>query len=283
LKASLLLCFAIGSYPFLIGTLANGQLAAIAVCFAGLAFRAERDGKPVVSGLALSVLAYKPTLLVLLIPMLLITRRWKTLAGFASGFAGLVLIATGFGGFAVWPAYLRFLRLFGRVASLSDRSGLPLAKFVDLGSCLQAALGGRQVVGTALLAVLTIGSIGMLAMLWWRSARAGKEAQTLAWATALTWTLLVNVYVPIYDAALAAIAVALALRAARDRGWVAAKEWVVLSGIVLAAASWYTSDIAEEHGIQILSVLLGVFGVFEMWMLSRAIVETTPPAAPGAA
>ncbi len=112
LKASLVCCLALAFYPFLIGTLANEQLAAVAVCAVGLAIAIERAGKPWLCGLALSLLAYKPTLLLLLVPMLLLTRRFKTLTGLLAGTSLVVLIATVFGGFAVWPAYLQFISLF---------------------------------------------------------------------------------------------------------------------------------------------------------------------------
>ncbi len=82
LKTSLIFCFALAFYPFSFDTLMNGQLAAVAVCAVGLAISQERHSRPFCSGLALSMLAYKPTLLLLIIPMLLLTRRFKSLFGF---------------------------------------------------------------------------------------------------------------------------------------------------------------------------------------------------------
>ena len=80
LKASLILCFALAFYPFIFGTLLNGQLSTIAICAIGLAIYQERLGNLFRSGLALALLCYKPTLLLLLIPMLLLTRRFKASA-----------------------------------------------------------------------------------------------------------------------------------------------------------------------------------------------------------
>lgn len=278
LKASLVYCLALAFYPFLIGTLANGQLAAVAVCALGLAIAGERAGKPWLCGLALSLLAYKATLLLLLVPMLLLTRRLKALAGLLAGTCVLVLVATAFGGFAVWPAYLRFISLFGRVAG-SGRSGLPLAKFVDILSCVQAALGSQSPIGNMIAAIVAAFIVIALAILWWRSACAARPAQMLAWATALTWTLLINVYVPIYDAVLVAVAVMLTIGAAalmEERE--AIMGWIVLLAISVEAASCFTSEIAAQYRVQILSIAIAVLGLAQMRLLKRAIAQS--PRAP---
>ena len=49
-----------------------------------------------------------------------------------------------------------------------------------------------------------------------KSARAGNAAQNLAWATILTWTLVMNVYVPVYDTLPITVAITLMIRALRE-------------------------------------------------------------------
>ena len=93
LKGSLAFCLALAYPPFLMNTLMNGQLASVAVCSVGLAIALEKKSRPILSGLALSVLMYKPTLLILLLPMLLLTRRLKTIVGFV---IGTVILSPGF-------------------------------------------------------------------------------------------------------------------------------------------------------------------------------------------
>jgi hypothetical protein len=110
LKISLIFCFALAFYPFVFGTLLNGQLASVAVFSIGLAIFQERHSNPFCSGLALSILAYKPTLLFLLLPMLLLTRRSKTLFGFIFGTVILIVVATAFTGIQIWPTYAHMLR-----------------------------------------------------------------------------------------------------------------------------------------------------------------------------
>lgn len=281
LKQSLAICFSLSFYPFLIGTLANGQLAAFAVCAVSLAFVADRRGMPLACGVMLSLLAYKPTLLLLLVPMLVVTRRFKALAGFVAGVFFLVLVATAFGGLEVWQAYIRFVSLFGKVAGLGDRSGLPLSKFVDLGSCLQLAAGGPSAAGSAIWMSIAGAVFAALVVLWWKSAGAGRTAQTLVWATTLTWTLLINVYVPVYDSSLAAVATILTVGALAALTWNAAASWIFLLAIFSVAASWFTSEFALTHRIQILSIAICVLGLAQLGFLYRAMAEKRPPATAG--
>jgi uncharacterized membrane protein YoaK (UPF0700 family) len=110
-----------------------------------------------------------------------------------------------------------------------------------------------------------------LGLLLWKSAAAGFPAQSLAWAGTLTWTLLLNVYVPRYDSILAAISVILTLAALQALGW--RKEWgrMIFLALVVFAATWITEEIARSSRIQILTILLFVLGVAQLVLLRRAI------------
>lgn len=277
LKVSLILCFALAFYPFFIATMINGQLSAIAVFAIGVAFALERRDKLIQSGLVLSLIIYKPTLCLLVVPMLLLTRRMKSLLGFAAGAAVLLAIPTLVGGFAVWPSYLRFLRVYGKEVSFSDRSGMPLSKHVDLGSCLLAVSGGRSGIVNIILAIVAAVVLLSLAWLGWRSVRAGRPAGSLVWAAALTWTLLINVYVPMYDASLAALAAVLTLGALKELRWTATAQWMILLCVLTEIASWYTSGIALEHGVQILSICIALFGAAQLWLLHKSVAALPAP------
>ena len=135
LVRSLILCFALSSSPFLLNTLGNGQLSSIGLFFMvcwQLLF--QKGSMPILSGITLSVLIYKPTLLLIVVPMLVITRRFKTLLGVTAGVSIFMLIATLIGGIRIWPAYLRFLSSFGQTSGVYGQSSLRLWKYVDLNS-----------------------------------------------------------------------------------------------------------------------------------------------------
>jgi hypothetical protein len=275
-KISLILCLAIAFYPFFWGIIVNGQLTALAVCTLGFTVYLERRSRFFQSGLALSALAYKPTLLLLVIPMLFLTRRFKTLAGFATGAAALMLLGTAFGGIGIWPEYLRFLKLFGQLTGVNAQSSLLLYKFVDLNSFLQAIGGGRSTPEMAIFALITISIGTVLGVLLWKSAKCGRPVQSLAWATTITWTLLLNVYVPMYDSVLVVLAAVLAIGAVKEIGWGAAIDWVASLSILIFAISWVSYDVAREHRIQLLSLAIAVLGLAELYILHRMIVRGRP-------
>jgi len=272
IKVSLIFCFAVAFYPFFWGIFVNGQITSVAVGAVGLAVYLERRMRFIQSGLALSILAYKPTLLVLLIPMLLVTRRFRTLAGFATGVAALMLVGTAFGGLQIWPEYARFLSLFGQLTGMNGQSALLLYKYVDLNSFLQAIFGGRTVAATAILIAITITVTTAAAVLLWKSATGSKAAQSLAWAATITWTLLLNVYVPMYDSVLVVIAAMLTLGAVMELKWSGAVRWIVMVSALVFVVSWVTYDFAQAHQVQLLSIAIAILGVAQHYLLYRVTV-----------
>ncbi|MFL6427709.1 MAG: hypothetical protein ACJ71S_05655 [Acidobacteriaceae bacterium] len=110
----------------------------------------------------------------------------------------------------------------------------------------------------------------------WKSAHSGRAAQWLAWAATLTWTLLLNVYVPIYDSVLVVTAIVLTLGALRDLAQSIAAEWTTLLAVMLLAVSWKTESFARFHGVQPLTLILAALGSLQLLFLYWAIRRTTP-------
>ena len=67
--------------PFLIETLVGGQISSIGFLCLRLAIYQEQHGKQFLSGLFVSLRLYKPTILVVLLPMLVFSRRGRILGG----------------------------------------------------------------------------------------------------------------------------------------------------------------------------------------------------------
>jgi hypothetical protein len=282
LKLSLIFCFALAFFPFVFSAWLNGQLSTVAVCAVGLAIYLERRGSPFLSGLALAMMAYKPTLLVFLLPMLLLKKQFKALAGFIAGAATLFVAGTAFGGFGIWPAYVHLLETYGRFTEAGGRSILQLKMYLDFSSISHLMRGGRTPVGLTIMFATAAMVAGTLLYLLWKSRNDGRPAQWLAWAATLTWTLLLNVYVPIYDSVLAIVAVVLTLGALRDLGWRNAEEWITFLAVVIFAASWRTESIANAYGIPLLSITLIILGVAQLVFLYRATQQGSPQIVPSA-
>jgi hypothetical protein len=161
--------------------------------------------------------------------------------------------------------------MFGKIVGLNGTSKLHLETYMDLSSLSHAIRGGRSTVGVTLL-IATVSVIGtILSLLFWKSRHGGKPVFCLVWSATLTWTLLLNVYIPIYDTILVAVAIALVLGALRELRWHAATGWIAVLSIAIFSASWVTVPIAGQYGVQVLSILLFILGTAELYFLYLAI------------
>ena len=142
LRRSLVVCLAFSYAHFIIDTAANGQLSAVSLFALVMVLREDDLDHRFRSGLALSACLFKPTLLVLLLPMVLMTRRWRTFLGFVAGAAGL-LVTAAFEGLGIWPVFFHSILSYGKLASGPQASLIRiLNKYVDLSSFSGFAPGG---------------------------------------------------------------------------------------------------------------------------------------------
>jgi hypothetical protein len=155
-------------------------------------------GNPIVGGMLLGFLTYKPQL-GLLVPVALVSARlWRTLAAAALTVSGLVILTTLLFGGAIWPAwaaaFLSFSHHFptasGRITHLMPTI---FAAIMRLGAVPATALL-VQYAGTAVAAALV-----------WVLFRSGP--QPLAVAGLLVATLLATPYAFVYDMPIIASAV----------------------------------------------------------------------------
>jgi hypothetical protein len=118
-------------------------------------------------------------------------------------------------------------------------------------------------------------AFAVLAWSWWQSRRQqSHEVQRYLWAATLAWTLVINVYVGIYDAILLVPAAALVARSPASRGkpeQVELQAWLTL----LWGASWFTQAMAVGLRLQILTVVIAGFGYWAL-RLAEGSAEWVP-------
>ena len=253
---------AVSFMPFLVECLAGGQTSAVGFFALATAIALERRGRPILSGAALALCAYKPTLLVLIVPMLLLTRRTRTIAGMAIGGLGLGLLSFAAVGWEGCARYVRML-LFFADHSTSNATGLKSWKYVDVNSFARLLFPHSSLrwllVGAAVAAILP-----WLIRAWLRADRSRESAQRLAWAATITWTLVLNIYLGIYDVTMLVIAAFLATDVLlRDAAPARASmpdghRWMLLA---LYVVPWVTQPLAKATGLQLLTLLLAAFGL----------------------
>jgi hypothetical protein len=271
-RRSLLFFFAFAYCPFLIDTAASGQLTAIGVFALSLVLSEQDKDHQFRSGLALSLCIYKPTLLVLLLPMLLVTRRLKTLLGFAAGAAALCAIPTAIAGFSIWPVFLKCIFSYGKDASGSNAPVVRLlVKYIDFSSFSALVHGGRSPVGLVILFSIAAGAALSLLWFWWKTSRQGGQFNMLLWATTITWTMLLNLYVPIYDSAIIVLSLILTVGVLRQSPAHAYLAPVKVLSLLILAGSWFTVLLAGATGVQLLTLLFTALGILQFAALRRFV------------
>jgi hypothetical protein len=274
LRRSLIFCFALAYWPFM-HFLTTGQIAMIGFFALALAFREDDRERLFLSGLALSICLYKPTLLLLLLPMLLITRRYKTLLGFAAGALAQAILITAVEGPTVWPGYFHLLLSFGSAAATRAQHAFTIysTSYVDLVSFFSILPGGHSWLGRALLLACVGCAAWALVRIWWNARHAGKPANTLLWAATLTWTLVLNTYVGLWDSTpivLSLIATAAVLKQFPNS---ALGRWFTSLWVLILACSYLTTTVADHAGIQILTILFATLGTLQLAALRRPCIR----------
>lgn len=272
LERSLLLCFALAYFPFLRNTLVNGQLSAVALFAVAIAICLERRGHFLLSGIALSILAYKPTLLIFILPMLVLTRRFQSLWGWLAGTSALLAISTAICGIDIWPVYVGFTRSFGHASGIYGTSMIQTQKYVDLSALSYAIPGGRTQIS-----LVVLGIVCLAAVLWLSSVLMKPESRytrssgsALVWGTVIAWTMVVNIYCPIYDSILLVVVVLTVLAALRDLHCTRAFDSLVRLALVTFAISWVTEAIAKRYGVQLLTFPILAFAIVATFLLQKA-------------
>ena len=269
LARSLLCGLAFCYFPFIGYTAGNGQLAAVGFFAIALALREEDDGHSFRSGLALCLCLYKPTILLLIVPMLLVTRRLKALLGFALGALLIVLVTTAFEGFGVWIDFVRTIGAFSNSSvGVKSASILPLPKYVDLSAFSSNLHGGRSPVGIAAFICFAGCALVALIRFWWKAHARGRSYKILLWAATLTWTLLINVYVPIYDSILVALSILMTAGVMQSISGVAPRRWFTATWILILICSWFSVPLSRASGIQFMTLLFASLGLLQFVLLA---------------
>jgi hypothetical protein len=277
--------------PFLMECWLGGQLSAIGFFCLALTFALERRRQHVGAGLVLGFCLYKPTLLVLLLPLLVLGRHWRALAGFT--LTGMAVAGVSYFGTGKKNCidYAQTLLGFSRIATGDDTAAgaleLRLWKYVDLNSFFRLLLGGHSLLSSLLIGVVAVVPLAVLARAWWQFDRTDRNRRDLLWAATFTFTLVLNLYVGIYDTIVSVLAAVLTAAFFSTRGvWrVESEGWSGAAGpavscpsatlrfllLMLFLVPWVTQPLARATGVQIYTVLLLGIGAFQLlsWGATR--------------
>lgn len=204
----LALLVALSFAPIAVATVTRGQTSALSFFAVALAVWCQARGRDYWSGAALAFCLSKPTFLVLVLPMLVVGRRWCSLIGLMGG-AGLLgfvsLLAVGWRGCV---DYVTTVLFFADLAT-ARTNAFVLSDYVDLNSFFRMVSGGRGHLAIGALALVAAVVAPFLVRSWRGLRTAVPPDRGLVWASTLTWTTVLNLYMTSYDSSIIVIGIVL--------------------------------------------------------------------------
>jgi len=261
------LFLALSFAPFLFEGVAGGQVSVFGFFWLALTLSLERRGRSFAAGGALAFLAYKPTLLVLILPMLIIRRRRNLLCGFSIGMTGLALLSLFAVGWQGCHNYLKMLLLFLHTSTGAE-SALRSWKYVDINSFSRLLAGGGIWGRWAIVLMAAAAMLPLLFRVWTRAGRERENKQSLVWAITIAWTLVLNVYLAIYDTILIVTSVLIATDHLARKGVQHASGFRYLLAL-LYLIPLVTQPLARWSGIQLYTPALTAFGFYLVTLLGK--------------
>jgi hypothetical protein len=255
--------------PFVFECIHGGQISALAFAAVCAAIFLDRRGRTFAAGIALGVLAYKPTLLVLIPLAVLLSRQWKTLLGLATTVAVGALASVWSVGPTACGQFLKMMGTYTRAVGAGD--GFPTWKYVDVCSFVRLALH-RPMVSLWMVGLL----VGLMVLL---VRRGSAVVNRPAWAWAIGATLVVNLYVGIYDTVLVAAVLWLMADASyRQYGRLSAElAWLMAAVFV---TPWITQPLARYGGVQLYTLVLVLVAIWAAYggvkTIDREAVSVAP-------
>lgn len=225
----------------------HGQNSLISAALLGTAIM-TLDRRPVIAGICIGLLAYKPQLGVLFPLVLALTGRWRVMAVAAvtmALFVGLSVLAFGVD---LWGVFFRNLSVARHVteAGLLPWGKLPSA-FVFL-----RMLGVPQGEAYAGQIMIAMSAVAVVAFVWWRCG-----ATLLAGAVLVTGTMLLTPYTFDYEMAILAVPLAVIARLLVRHG---ASDGAKMLLLLLAVSPLAMGTPVDKIGIQVgFIVLLALF------------------------
>jgi hypothetical protein len=262
------LLVALSFWPFLVECLAGGQTSAFGFFCLALAIALEARGK-FWSGAVLALCAYKPTLLFLVVPMLLVTGRWLTLIGLAVGNLFLALVSLSLVGLQGCINFINRL-LFYSTAATGTEAGLRSWKYVDINAFMRLLLPQHTNLRWTITAILVLLVIPIIVYSWWRLRE--ESQRLLLWALTITWTPVLNIYMGIYDSTILVLA-GLLLTAEFYRSGLSAPAMPYAYRVLLVVvylSPWFTQNFALVIGIQIYTLAVAAWGIYQLRQVRAA-------------
>jgi hypothetical protein len=259
------LLIALSAPMFTLETWIGGQISIFAFLAFAACVRWFEEKRFFLAGLALGLAAYKPSLIAIPALLLIFGRQWRMLLGLCVSASAIFLASLATVGWSGMDLWFRTLRAF-RYLAMDEESILKRSKYVDLNSFLNGLFGSSK---TVIAVAFVLVALAMLRLIWiWFRSR--DESLPLLWAATIASTLLLSVYVPVYDTIVLVPALILTSRnLSTDGDRHDFRIWILLFCLV----PWLTQAAADFLRIQILTIVLAGFSYWILRMQSRNVAR----------
>jgi len=249
------------AFPATIQNFVQGQNGFLSAFFfgGGLLIISKR---PLVGGIVLGAMSYKPHLAVLLPIALIACRLWMAFAGFLLGVLGLVTVSTIFFGSDTWLVYFQNIMFAGQVL---QTGGAPLFK-APTTFALVSLLGADLTTARIAQSVVSVASLVVVVWLWSRRA----ASFSLKAAGLVIGSLLFTPSCYDYDLVLVAIAIAWLALHMRGNGHNSYEDWAL---VIAWASPLALPIIAAATNVQLGPM---VFVLLFCIIVQRALRELRP-------
>lgn len=274
----LALLLAISFHPTSVSLILNGQVSGLVFLWIALAIWLQRRGREYGSGAVLALCLSKPTLLILLLPMLVVARRWRVLVGFLGGTVAVGALSLAVVGGSGCIDYVLTLFRFGKVATAGDGTFSPPSLYVDLNSFIRMLTAWPGAWPLLLLIPLAAGIVPWLIRVWRNVPPGWTTRWQLTLAGTITWTMLLNVYVPRYDTPIIMLGILPMVDALLSTGHgrlpLAAQA---LFGLLYVVPWIPVVPLGHAAILQPYTIILAALGAYQLWWASKL----RPPGIPG--
>lgn len=147
--------------------------------------------------------------------------------------------------------------------------------YVDLNAFFRMAPGGRTWPGLLLMAGYAAWTLVRLVRGWVHARGDRPGVRRLAWASAITWTLVLNLYVPIYDCNLLVLVGLVTAAVMRDPADGALPVSLQSALLLCYGAGWIALPVARTVGVQVYTLALVAAGHLLIRELRRRAVPDT--------
>jgi hypothetical protein len=212
------------AFPAVLGNAMVGQNGFLtASLFGGTLYFMEK--RPVLSGVCLGLLTYKPQFGILFPLVLIVTRRWTVFFTAAAVAIAMALLATLAFGLASWEAFFHWLPITSQVFLSEGQAHF--GKLQSLYGFIRT-VGGSEPLGWVLQILLTVATAATVCFFWFKKKPFELQAALLA-----AGALLATPYVYLYDVMVLAVAVAFLVRVALKTGFLPGEQAALLAAAVL--------------------------------------------------